>query len=262
MRYKLSVILPSIRVGNLMYFYTKLKESTSYPLELIVVGPYDPPQELLQNKEVSYIKDHGCPSRCQQIALTHATGEYVTWGADDGCFLKDKLTEAIDFLESNKTSYKDIVTCKYTEGTGANISERMYQDAYYKLSPENRVLARFIPSDYWLINVGIIDTKYAKELGGWDAQFEVTAISHMDFAVRAQRNGSNVFMLPKPIFCCTHLFETTGDHAPIHHSQIGHDEPLFRQVYNSPESVGRIKIDLNNWQRSPSVWRRRFHNEI
>ena len=258
MSYKLSVILPSIRVYNLLGFYEKLEESISHPFELIIVGPYDPPSYLLDYDEVTYIKDNGCPSRCQQIGLVHATGEYITWGADDGFFLKNKLTEAVDFLDANKTSPKDIVTCKYTEGSPENTSPEMYQDIYYKINYAEGLRSPNIPDDFWILNVGILDTNYAKELGGWDTQFEVTTISHMDFAVRAQRDGARFFMLPDPIFSCAHMPGTMGDHAPVHYSHIEHDEPLFRNIYKNPASVNRVRIELNNWEQSAPIWRRRF----
>jgi len=260
MKTKLSVILPSIRIHNLLYFYQKLKESTSYSFELIIVGPYDLPAVLDQYDEILYIKDRGSPSRCQQIGLVNATGEYVTWGADDGYFLKDKLTEAIDFLEENKTSYKDIVTCKYLEGLGAATSPTMYQDTYYKINHHDGLRSKYISDDHWLLNVGIVDTKYAKEIGGWDAQFEVTTISHMDFAVRTQRNQSKYFILEDPIFICAHLPGVEGDHGPVHYSHVQHDEPLFKKIYNDPGSLNRINIELNNWEQTPPVWKRRFED--
>jgi len=258
MNCKLSVILPSIRAYNLLNFYEKLEESISHSFELIIVSPYDLPPALSDCEDIKYIKDHGCPSRCQQIGLVHATGEYITWGADDGFFLKSKLTEAVDFLDANRTSHKDIVTCKYTEGDAAAMSPEMYQDIYYKINHSNGLRSQYIPDDFWILNVGVINTNYAKELGGWDTQFEVTTISHMDFAVRAQRDGARFFMLPDPIFSCAHMPGTTGDHAPVHFSHVEHDEPLFRNIYKNPASVNRINIDLNNWEQSSQIWRRRF----
>ena len=185
-------------------------------------------------------------------------GEFVTWGADDGHFLPNSLTEAVDFLEKNRTSNKDIVTCKYTEGE--SFSPDMLKDLYYKINHAQGLRSKHIPDDYWILNVGILDTEYAKELGGWDTQFAVTTISHMDFAVRTQRAGSKYFMLEKPIFTCSHLPGPVGDHAPVHYSHVEHDEPLFREIYNNPNSTERIKIDLNNWEQQEERWSRRFND--
>ena len=256
MKPKLSIILPGIRRYNWNSFYQSILRSFSDTFELIIVSPHELPKELAQINNIKLILDKGSPARCQQIALTHCTGEYVTWGADDGVFLNKKLDQAIKFWEENSTCNKDIVTCKYTEGS--NYSPDMLEDFYYKINHASGLRSEYVPDDYWVLNVGILKTEYAKELGGWDSQFQVTTISHMDFAVRTQRNGSKYFMLKEPIFVCDHMPGTMGDHGPVHFAHIEDDEPLFRQIYNKPESVERIKIDLDNWKNSPEVWKRRF----
>jgi hypothetical protein len=263
------VILPGIRKKNWLTFYKFLENSFNQSFELILVSPFEPEEELLNKNNVKFIKDFGSAARCQQIALTYCNGKYITWGADDGVFLKDKLQEAIEFLEKNKTSYKDIVTCKYFEGKGSggvlhsSGKSEMSQDFYYKIKYACSWLnSPYVPEDYWILNVGIIETKYAKEVGGWDAQFEGTSVAHMDFAIRAQRNGSVFYMLEKPIFVCTHTLGPSGDHIPIHFGQIEHDEPLLRQIYSRPDCVNRIKINLNNWENAAPIWQRRFGNNI
>ena len=256
MKTKLSVILPGIRIKNWNRFYQSVKESFSDTFEVIIVSPFDLPEEMREYKNIKHILDKGSPARCQQIALTHCEGEFVTWGADDGVFLKNKLDEAVKLWEENATCDKDIVTCKYTEGK--KYSKDMLEDFYYRINHAAGLRSTYIPDNYWVLNVGVIKTKHAKEIGGWDSRFQVTTISHMDFAVRTQRDGSKYFMLEKPIFVCTHMPDTTGDHAPVHFAHVEDDEPLFRTIYNNPESVDRIKIDINNWKNSPEVWKRRF----
>jgi hypothetical protein len=263
---KLSIILPGIRKDNWLKFYESVVDSFDGTFEVVIVSPYDRlPEELRDLKNIVHIKDLGAPARCQQIALVNCTGEFVTWGADDGYFLPNKLTEAVKYWEENAASPIDIVTCKYFEGeknqqgvlhsTGET---ELSQDFYYKLNNAAGLRSAFIPDDYWILNVGILKTAYAKALGGWDSMFEVTAVSHADFAVRTQRNGSKYHMLPEPIFACTHMPGTTGDHAPVHYGHIQHDEPLFRKIYQSAQGISRTKIDINNWQQSPPVWRRRY----
>jgi len=256
MKTKLSVILPGIRIHNWKKFYQSVSNSFSDTFELIIVSPFELPEELKQFDNIKHIIDRGSPARCQQIALTHCKGEFVTWGADDGVFLKGKLDEAVKLWEENSTCDKDIVTCKYTEGS--NYSPDMLKDFYYKINHAAGLRSEFVPDDYWVLNVGILKTKYAKKLGGWDTQFQVTTISHMDFAVRTQRNGSKYFMLERPIFVCTHMPDTTGDHAPVHFAHVEDDEPLFREIYGNSDSTERIKIDIKNWKDSPDVWKRRF----
>ena len=263
---KLSVILPGIRKGNWPAFYKSVQNSFNDTFEVVIVTPHtELPEELQQYDNIKHIVDKGSPARCQQLGLVHSEGEFITWGADDGLFLKNKLSEIYAFWVENALTDTDVVTCKYFEGavnqegvahtTGET---ELSKDFYYRITHAAGLRAAQIPNDYWILNVGLMKTSYVKELGGWDTMFEVTTISHMDFAIRTQRNGSTYYMFEKPIFICTHMPGTSGDHAPVHYAHIGHDEPLFRRIYNDPTSVSRIKIDLDNWKQSPEVWKRRF----
>ena len=261
MKPKLSVILPGIRVHNWHKLYKSVEDSFSGTFEVIIVSPYDLPPELANYDNIKHIVDHGCPSRCQQIGLVNCSGEFVTWGADDGWFLQNSLDEAIKLWELSATCDKDVVTCKYTESQeNTKCSPDMYEDFYYKINHASGLRSAFIPDDYWILNIGIAKTEYVKEIGGWDSMFEVTTISHMDFAARTQRNGSRYFMKRFPIFACDHMPGTMGDHGPVHYSHIEHDEPLFRKIYNQSKSIDRVKIDINNWQKTDKIWKRRFGN--
>jgi len=256
MKCKLSVILPGIRTQNWEKFYNSITNSFSDSFEVIIISPYELPEEIKHYNNIKLIKDFGSPSRCQQIGLLHSEGEFVTWGADDGYFLENRLDDALQFWITNSTCDKDIVTCKYTEGQ--NFSPEMLRDDYYRINHANGLRSTFIPDEYWILNVGLLKTQYAKDIGGWDAKFEVTTLSHMDFAVRTQRDGSKYFMMETPIFVCDHMPGTMGDHAPVHYAHVEHAEPLFRRIYNSSKSTERIKIEINNWEQTPDVWKRRF----
>ena len=50
----------------------------------------------------------------------------------------------------------------------------------------------------------------------------------------------------------------SGDHGPIHYSQIEEDQPMFRLIWTDPEAVDRIEIDIENYKKSPEIWLRRF----
>jgi len=265
MNYKLSVILPGIRVHNWKTFYDSICKSFSGLFELIIISPYSLPKELEQFDNIKIIKDLGSPSRCQQIGLENSEGEFITWGADDGYFLDDSLDKVFEYWEKNCTIDTDIITCKYFEGEAnqqgilhSTGQTELSKDFYYKINHANGLRSCFIPDDYWILNVGVIKTSYAKEMGGWDTRFEATSVSHMDFAVRTQRNNSRFFMMKQPIFTCGHTPGTSGDHAPVHYAHTLNDEPLFRKIYNSSSCMDRVKIDLNNWKNSPALWKRRF----
>jgi hypothetical protein len=264
-RIELSVILPGIRIKNWENFYRTLQMSFSGNFELIIISPYTLPVSMEKIDNVRLYNDFGSPSRCQQIGLVQSKGEFITWGADDGWFHKNALDKALSLWKKNHTNEKDIVTCKYFEGSHnqsgvahSTGKTELSTEKYYKLNNAGALRSKYIPDEYWILNVGILKTSYAKELGGWDTIFETTAISHSDFAVRTQRNGSKYFMLEDPIFSCSHMPGTTGDHAPIHWAHLHNDEPLFRKIYNDHSCLERKKINLNNWKNSQDVWKRRF----
>jgi hypothetical protein len=102
-------------------------------------------------------------------------------------------------------------------------------------------------------------TKFFNSLGGWDCSFEACPMAHTDMACRAYNQGAKVRLMDYPVLDCDHMPGTTGDHAPIHNAQLGHDEPYFRQRYFDPNWRKKyIGLQLDNWKDSPNVWERRF----
>jgi len=69
---KLSVILPGIRKANWEEFYKSVNRSFSDSFEIVIVSPYDLPENLKNYDNIKIIKDFGSPSRCQQIGLMHS----------------------------------------------------------------------------------------------------------------------------------------------------------------------------------------------
>ena len=91
---KLSVILPGIRKGNWPAFYKSVQNSFNDTFEIVIVTPHEElPEELQEHDNIKHVIDKGSPARCQQLGLVHSEGEFITWGADDGLFLKNKLSE-------------------------------------------------------------------------------------------------------------------------------------------------------------------------
>ena len=85
-------------------------------------------------------------------------------------------------------------------------------------------------------------------------------MAFVDFGARAQLDGMEA-TLTGVIFECTQFPGTTGDHAPIHHAQLEHDQPLYAKIWRSSSCLERLKIDYNNWEDTPSVWTRRFEEK-
>jgi hypothetical protein len=252
----LTVLCPGIRTANWERLYNSIIDAYKGSWEIIFIGPYGLPDTLKNTrlKNVRLINDWGTPMRCQQRGLTEATGEYITWAADDGVFLPESLTVAMNKVKGK--DYKTIVMGKYTEGTGDKSA--MTNNHYYYLNNHDACNLPFVPKESLMLNVGIVSRQLLNELGGWDCQFEVCPMAYNDFAIRAKRYGAEIIIQDELMFKCSHLPGHDGDHGPIHDGQIWNDQPLFTLIYADKKAEQRIIIPLNNWKDSPSKWQRRL----
>lgn len=248
----LSVICPGIRTQNWSRLYESINNDFTGTWEIIFVGPYELPEELKCCRNIKYIQDWGSPIRCQQMGLLKAEGDYITWAADDGYFLKGALNIAFSKLEPNA-----LVMGKYYEGNN-NGDFPMQDNSYYILSNHDATKIKYVPKNYYMLNVGVVPRDILLKLGGWDCQFEVCPMAYNDLAIRLQRYGIKFIIQNEMMFTCSHLPGHEGDHGPIHDAQTQHDEQLFREIYSYSASTGRIEIKLNNWEKSPNRWLRRF----
>lgn len=261
---KLSILLSGIRINNWIELYDSIASSyTKKDWELIIVSPYELPKELNNISNIQWIQDWGSPCRCQQIALTMAKGEYINWASDDGEFTHGSMDRALDLLsgENWRYDYKTIIVGKYLEGD--NYSSDMKNDSYYILNNHLGSACRYLPLNTPMINLGLVSRKLLIEMGGWDSlNFEVLPIAYNDFSVRCNNNNCKFIHQQEIMFTCSHEPGTTGTHGPIHKAQTFRDEPMFKLIYNRPESKERINIDINNWNKSPIRWERRFGKSI
>lgn len=256
---KLSILVPGIRVDRWEVLVKSIENSYSGAWEIIFVGPYDLPKALQGKDHIRYIKDWGSPIRCQQIALTQATGDYITWAADDGKFCPEALDIGIKKLVMAGLDPNVLVMGKYTEGE--NFSKTMLDNEYYILSNHDATKSKYYPEGYFMLNVGIVNKGLLWEIGGWDCRFEVCPMAYNDLAIRLQRRGVSFLIQDEIMFKCSHMPGHEGDHGPIHDGQIEHDQPLFSLMYSNPKDSDRVAIDLHNWKDSPVRWWRRFGYE-
>ena len=256
---EISIILPGIRPYNWSKLYDSIVKSTTRGFELIVVGPYRPP-DMLQNNiyNFKYVKDYGSPMRASNIGALLCEGKLVTWVADDAVLLPESLDKNIDLLYTMGDDTKNVVVAKYYEGDDHD-DKPLQPDRYFKVNGADCTRSPFLSDDWWLFNVAIMHRSFFDSLGAWDCSFEACPMGHTDLAIRAQHAGANVAMSEFPLLDCGHMPGTTGDHAPIHYAQLGHDTPRFQQRYRDPEWANKpTKIDINNWKDSPTIWKRRF----
>lgn len=258
MKPELSIITPGIRNWNWPKLYYSLQKAcTKHNWEWIVVGPYPPPEELNKKKNIYYVHDLGNQIRCQQRGLLWAEGEIINWCADDGVALEGTLDDAFDFMDLVGRDKNSAIMFKYFEGEGTD--NVMADPSYYSLHTHDCTRGEYIPSDYLGLNTGFVHRTTLLELGGWDSVNFEACMAHADLAVRFQRNGGKVHLFDKVVYRCTHEPGTsTPEHAPTHHAMVENDFPMFLALYNNPESVNRIKIDLDNWEQAEQKWSRRF----
>ncbi len=244
----LSIVLPAIRSHKWQSMYDSIQ--LDFPWELIIASPYPLPNGF-PDHNVKHINDWGSPMRASCMAANLAEGKYITWIADDATVFSDTVKKSINILESNINGRLVVVT-KYLEAC-----TEVHPDWYYRLHvayPKSP----FLPEDWWIFNTALMHRDYYDYLGGWDCSFEACPLGHADLAARAQRDGCETVLIQDPLLNCEHMPGTSGDHGPVCHAHVEHDEPLYKSIYLSPDCIHRTRIDINNWKKSPSRWKRRF----
>lgn len=254
---KLSVILPSIRPERLAAWFDSFTKSYESAFELIIVSPFTPSYSLFGN--IKWIQDWGSPVRCQQIGLTHATGNLIHRAVDDSLYLPGEMDKAVAMMTDDK---KRVVAPKYTE-TNASVdrTHKDFQDmnnpAFYFIAYHNLATnPRFRP-DWKLLNFGIIHEDMLMEVGGWDCQFESVAIAELDLAVRLQMAGAHIVLTENIAIECDWMPGHEGDHGPMHDA-FEPDMEKYRALYapDAPERTPAVPLD--NWRQAPAKWERRF----
>ena len=259
---ELSIIMPGIRPDNWDRAYESACKASKADFELIIISPY-PLTKLLQGRSnVKYIKDFGSPTRATCMGSLLAEGKYIfPTMADDAVFIPDSIDKNLEILKLMGDEIKNVVVCKYSESQGFSHPERYQPDDYYKLVNAYPVDKQSCPEDWWIFNACFLHSKYFYQLGGYDASFEVAAMTHADLAMRAQMDGAIVKMSAFPILHCDHI-PSGGDHTPIEIAQINFDTPKFKEKYGKPTIDRSLKtIELMNWKDSEAVWSRRFEEK-
>jgi hypothetical protein len=241
----LSIIIPSIRTANWQGLVEQIgKACGKYTFEVIFVGPeYN--HDLDEFKNVKYVRDFGSPNRCQQIGLVMSEGTYVTWLADDileGPFDIDKFLDSI-VNESENT----IAVGNYNEGGNIAVGDFSIKHCYN--------VGSCVSPDWQIFNVAFLRRSFLEKLGGFDCKYQVTCIGHADLAARAQSFGCTIINKNINIGSFGHMPGTSGDHEPIHNTQLNYDQPLF---FKSTSDYFDPEVELNNWKKEEAVWKSRY----
>lgn len=249
-----SVFMPAIRVPNWQKIYESLLTACKkYSFELVLVGPFDLPDQLKQYQNIKTFKDFGSPSRCAQLATLKCDGKLLYHCVDDAIFLENSIDEAMNFYYAN-CSKKDVVNMRFKEGR--NYSGQSMPMEYWTFWHHEPLRLAGIPNHFKISLHHLINAEYFRELGGYDCAFEYQNFNLHDLMLRIQVDGGRIFDSPTDVTTCDH---DQPDHKVIESVHDGHDYPLFKQIYSDPNILhSRIKIDINNWSQQPSLWTRRF----
>ena len=259
MKYDLSLLIPAIRTPNWPALYESIGHACKkYSWQLVLVSPFDLPEELQDKENIKLVKSLGNVTRCVHIGVPKCDSDLFFLTVDDCTFAEDSIDMAMDkFKETCGT--KDAMAMMY--GEGGNLMDERYW--YVSYPPNGDLHLPGIDRNWKIANQCIMYCDYFVELGGLDCRFEYLDKPIHDFMFRLQRAGGKIEMSPKHSCIATHFPNTTGDHAPIHHAQLGHDTPIFVAMYSTPSIYeNRIHIDFNNYLECDKVWTRRFTKGI
>lgn len=257
-KYAISFVAPSIRSYNWRSVYESIVNATSESFEIIFVGPCGFPSDLTGFRNIKTIRDFGSPVRCLQIAILNASGEHVSWIADDGVFLPNAIDNVLSQLLLINHEKKGI-NCKHFEGVNRDkidIGENDHihsSEWYWNFSGHDELKFLGVPN-YWKLSPGFMKTELLKSVGGFDCRFETVAYANMDFALRIQRFGCVVECSTSVVSKYNWMPGTTGDHEPMHNA-TAKDKELFRSISADPN---RVWVNPKNWIDAESVWAYRF----
>lgn len=252
----ISVILPSIRPFLLRRAYNSIVDGCiDLSFELVVISPYDLPDDLVGFDNVKLIKDKGCPARCAQLGLLAAQGEIVTLLSDD-CTVHHSAYADIDvnFKAIDADFNKKFVGLKYSEGRSMVEPNYWVAKSHAPLQLEGLKDEMPVSSMIYISKQGLLN------VGGWDCSvFECINWGGHDLTAR-MLNAGYKFVLTDGDFALVDwgpgVDGLYNDHRPLWESD--HDGMHYMRTFWSKPNPERTVVDLNSWQQAEPVWRRRF----
>ena len=257
MKYDVSVLMPAIRTHNWLMLYGSLYNSCrNHSFELVLVSPFDLPENMKQFDNVKHIKDFGAPTRAAQIGALSCEGRLMYHCVDDAIFLPNAIDTAIETYNSI-CGEKDVINMRYREGQ--EYSGQTLPPHFWTAWAHDELRLPGIPQHYKISLHHMMSLEYFKKLGGWDCQFEYINHPLHDLMFRVQADGGTLYDSKLDATTCNHFLGKTVDHAPIFDAQTFFDKPIFDAMYSIPEAAtSRVHLDLDNWKNSPEIWERRF----
>lgn len=256
MKYDISICLAGIRPYNWLKLYKSIEDSCNkHSWELVIVSPFDLPNELKYYNNIKYLRDYGCPTRSSQLTVLVSSGRLMTFSIDDGFYLPDALNKSVDLL--NQKNHKDAVVMRYKEGAGFinNPNAPSFPDEYWNacfhLDPNH---TKFKP-DWKIAPQPMLRLDYFYELGGINClRYSAMSFGTWSLCGRLQDDGGIFYLSPEVCMLADNYGATGHDHKPIFDVHSGDHHQFLTERQINPQ----IKINFDNWKDSPEVWNKRF----
>ena len=246
-----SVLMPAIRTPFWKNMFHSLRESCSiYKFELVLVSPFDLPDELKSESSINLVKDYGSPTRAAQIGLTKCQGRLVYHCTDDALFYPKQIDRAI-FMYDETCRRKDCVNMRYREGFEWSGGD--YPSDYWMAYYHDSMRLPGVKANWKIAHHHLIDNGYLHELGGYDCSYEYMTHALCDVMFRLQCIGGKIFDSTTHVTTCNQFANETVDHSPVHHAQAA-DQILFEKNYvNKDYAYDHLQIPIDNWKNSPKI---------
>lgn len=194
---KISLVASSIRphLWNDMY-QSLLSNNISWEVVMVGPNPGTPPPNF------KYIQSHVKPAQCYEIGFRNATGELISWTADDATYSPGALDQAYEHWKA-LNNRKAMIAFRTVED-GRDITD------VHRLRGRDNSAPRMAP-------FGLINREFFNELGGYDRRF-MCGQSENDIVMRVYEAGG--------------MLEVSNTaSALVHHEKAHFSGTVFRQEY-------------------------------
>lgn len=247
--YELSVFMPTIRTHLHEAWFASLEKSCNrHKFEVVMCGPFEPPESILSRDNVTWIRSFSSPTVCAQIAAITCSGRVLFHSVDDTFFAPGLVSDELDRIKNC------VVGMRYNEGGGYRGPE-LSKDSWLTKNWYDEWNG--VDNSWQLCGLFLMERSLFLEFGGFDCVFEYLSNALTDLLFRIQSNDLNVnFILSKGVVCnVDHMPGTSGDHGPMHIANA-HDVSTFNGFWY--DKAFRNKIDINNYKQYPEIWNLRF----
>lgn len=268
---KVSIILPSIRPQNLYKWWLSASLACQkYKWEVVIVSPYNLPEELGNTNNIKFIKSNRNALICKQMGALLCNAEFIFNTTDDAMLMPHSIDSMIKLWEKKDLGKFDVINGRYREGAlDANT-----------LEPVNNIPPE-LNSDYWKagthqsLKLAGINPEWRTSLhffmrledfynlGGLNCNslYEYSVYPILELMFLCQQLGGKIIDSETEVSWCSHLPCLDGDHGPVHWAMMN-DEEIFKTRFSNKDIATVILKSYSNqycdWKKHDKRWERRF----